>query len=144
MVDHVEEDDFVLIENADGDEEDAVSVSSSRSSQVMVDDPSKDVLMMHGESPVRSVVLPLAPSDAERAPTEPLQPPCTEADGPHEEAMKEEVRALAAYNSATLLHITAFFFTVACGAKICMGRLWTQVMLYRGKGLSISYSQCSK
>lgn len=79
------------MEKIDGDD-DAVSVSSSRSSLFLVEDPSNDSLMLHGESPLKSVVLipPPIPDEEVPAPKEALQSSSTEADALPQDAPKEE------------------------------------------------------
>jgi len=91
----MEEDDFVFV---DGD--DAVSVSSSRSSLFLVEDPSTDALMLHGEeqSPLKKVAsTPPPKEEAEEEPaTKAIQPPCVaEEPPPVQEPPKEEVSVVA-------------------------------------------------
>lgn len=84
----MEEDDFVFV---DGD--DAVSVSSSRSSLFLVEDPSTDALMLHGEepSPLKKVASAPPPEDNEPAPKDALQSlSVVEGDPPVRDAPKEE------------------------------------------------------
>lgn len=93
----MEEDDFVFV---DGD--DAVSVSSSRSSLFLVDDPSTDALMLHGEeqSPLKKVASAPPPKEEvqEEPATKAIQSPCVgEGPPPVQEAPKEEVSLVAKY-----------------------------------------------
>ena len=89
-----EEEDFVLVERVESDDDDAVSVSSSRSSLCLVEDPSNDSLMLHGESPLKRSVVSPPNADEEAVDREAPLPPSTEADAPIPEAPAEEVRSL--------------------------------------------------
>ena len=89
-----EEEDFVLVERAESDDGDAVSVSSSRSSLCLVEDPRNDSLMLNGESPLKRSVAPPPDADEEAVDRQAPLPPSTEADLPMAEAPEEEVRSL--------------------------------------------------
>jgi hypothetical protein len=143
----MEEDDFVFV---DGD--DAVSVSSSRSSLFLVEDPSTDALMLHGEepSPLKKVASAPPPEDNEPAPKDALQSlSVVEGDPPVRDAPKEEVSVWQkefCHNLARIIFsakhggIAQCLTPSSCGCQIvqtpgwsfepafCMGRLWTQVM----------------
>jgi hypothetical protein len=94
MVEAVD-DDFIFVDN-----DDAMSVSSSRSSLFLVDDPSNDALMLHGETTPQknSLVLNAPPEEEAAMPEEALQNPCTDAnafdasgqDAPQPEALPQE------------------------------------------------------